>query len=107
MGGVDHGGDIFVRARRFFRHAAGRGTADEDAAFGEGVHELSSLPCFESLVPAHGSTGAMKVFTIHDFDTDPREIEFIPQARQFYQSFYLAWPYWLFFCSFVDAEWSG
>jgi hypothetical protein len=42
------------------------------------------------------------VFTVEGFDSDPREIEFIPEVRRFYQSFYLAWPYWLFFCSLAN-----
>lgn len=55
----------------------------------------TTLPKGKALRPFMGKM----VFTIEGFDFDPREIEFIPEIRRFYQRFYLAWPYWLFFCS--------
>lgn len=56
---------------------------------------LTNLPKGKALRPLMGKI----VFTVGGFDSDAREIEFIPEIRRFYQSFYLAWPYWLFFCS--------
>lgn len=47
--------------------------------------------------PLKAMMGRM-MFCIEGYDADPREIYLIPEARQFYQTFHDAWPYWRFFC---------
>jgi hypothetical protein len=43
------------------------------------------------------------IFLIDGYNEDSREINAIPQVRQFYQAFHQAWPYWLYFCN-LDSE---
>ena len=42
------------------------------------------------------------LFCIDGYDSDPREIQSIPEVRRFYSAFHEAWPYWLYFCN-LDA----
>src|SRR2546429_3454045 len=39
------------------------------------------------------------VFCVEGYDDDPREIQIIPEVRQFYSALHAAWPYWLYFCN--------
>jgi hypothetical protein len=43
------------------------------------------------------------IFLIDGYNEDSREINSIPEVRQFYQAFHKAWPFWHFFCS-LDTE---
>lgn len=38
------------------------------------------------------------LFAIDGYNDDPRELDTIPEVRQFYSAFHKAWPYWLYFC---------
>ena len=42
------------------------------------------------------------LFAITGYDDDPRELDSIPEVRQFYAAFRQAWPYWIYFCDLND-----
>jgi hypothetical protein len=42
------------------------------------------------------------VFSVDGWDSDPREIQTIPEIRSFYSAFHEAWPYWLCFCNLYE-----
>jgi hypothetical protein len=36
------------------------------------------------------------------YDDDPRELEYIPEVREWFGKLFEAWPYWSFFASRID-----
>ena len=38
----------------------------------------------------------------HGYDDDPREIEAIPEVREWFSKLFAAWPYWFFFVNRID-----
>ena len=62
------------------------------------LYALDALPTGRRL---RDMMGCM-VFCIQGYDDDPRELNSIPEVRQFYTAFHAAWPYWLYFCTLEE-----
>jgi hypothetical protein len=64
-----------------------------------------ALSALKSLSSDHSSAmsaeGAVTL-VFHGYDDDPRELEAIPEVRQWFAHLYEAWPYWSFFANRVD-----
>ena len=54
--------------------------------------DRSSAMCAEGAV----------TLVFHGYDNDPRELEAIPEVREWFAKLFEAWPYWSFFASRVD-----
>ena len=50
---------------------------------------------------AMSAEGAVTL-VFHGYDDDPREIEAIPEVREWFSKLFAAWPYWSFFASRID-----
>ena len=50
---------------------------------------------------AMSAEGAVTL-VFHGYDIDPRELEAIPEVREWFAKLFEAWPYWSFFASRVD-----
>lgn len=50
---------------------------------------------------AMSAEGAVTL-VFHGYDNDPRELEAIPEVREWFAKLYKSWPYWSFFASRVD-----
>ena len=50
---------------------------------------------------AMSAEGAVTL-VFHGYDSDPRELEAIPEVRQWFAKLFEAWPYWSFFASRID-----
>lgn len=50
---------------------------------------------------AMSAEGAVTL-VFHGYDDDPRELEAIPEVREWFAHLFAAWPYWSFFASRVD-----
>ncbi len=50
---------------------------------------------------AMSAEGAVTL-VFHGYDDDPRELEAIPEVREWFAKLFAAWPYWSFFASRVD-----
>ena len=50
---------------------------------------------------AMSAEGAVTL-VFHGYDDDPREIEAIPEVREWFAKLFAAWPYWSFFASRID-----
>jgi len=50
---------------------------------------------------AMGAEGAVTL-VFHGYDDDPRELEAIPDVREWFAKLFEAWPYWSFFASRID-----
>lgn len=44
------------------------------------------------------------VFTVVDYDADPREIHEIPEVRRFYGELWKVWPFWFYFLNLDTCE---
>lgn len=56
----------------------------------------------EQNLPSGPALKAMQgklLISVEGYDDDPRELHEFPEVRRFYQKFYQAFPYWLFFVS--------
>lgn len=63
------------------------------------VSALKSLSSDRS--SAMSAEGAVTL-VFHGYDDDPRELEAIPEVRQWFAQLNEAWPYWSFFASRID-----
>ena len=50
---------------------------------------------------AMSAEGAVTL-VFHGYDDDPRELEAIPEVREWFARLFEAWPYWSFFASRID-----
>ena len=50
---------------------------------------------------AMSAEGAITL-VFHGYDDDPRELEAIPEVREWFVHLFEAWPYWSFFASRID-----
>src|ERR1017187_1224079 len=50
---------------------------------------------------AMGAEGAVTL-VFNGYDDDPRELESIPEVREWFAKLFEAWPYWSFFLSRID-----
>lgn len=50
---------------------------------------------------AMGAEGAVTL-VFHGYEDDPRELEAIPDVREWFAKLFEAWPYWSFFASRID-----
>ena len=50
---------------------------------------------------AMSAEGAVSL-VFHGYDGDPRELEAIPEVREWFAKLFEAWPYWSFFASRID-----
>ncbi|MFA7269470.1 MAG: hypothetical protein WC073_09015 [Sterolibacterium sp.] len=50
---------------------------------------------------AMGAEGAVTL-VFHGYDDDPRELEGIPEVREWFAKLFEAWPYWSFFANRID-----
>ena len=50
---------------------------------------------------AMSAEGAVTL-VFHGYDDDPRELEAIPEVREWFANLFEAWPYWSFFASRID-----
>ena len=50
---------------------------------------------------AMSAEGAVTL-VFHGYDDDPREIEAVPEVREWFAKLFAAWPYWSFFASRID-----
>ncbi len=50
---------------------------------------------------AMSAEGAVTL-VFHGYDDDPRELEAIPEVREWFAKLFAAWPYWSYFASRVD-----
>ncbi|MDO8261729.1 MAG: chlororespiratory reduction 6 domain-containing protein [Gallionella sp.] len=63
------------------------------------------LPALKSLSgdrsSAMNAEGAVTL-VFHGYDDDPRELEAIPEVREWFAQLFAAWPYWSFFASRIE-----
>jgi hypothetical protein len=50
---------------------------------------------------AMSAEGAVTL-VFHGYDDDPRELDAIPEVREWFAKLFAAWPYWSFFASRID-----
>ena len=63
---------------------------------------LSALKSLSSDRSSAMSAEGAVTLVFHGYDDDPRELEAIPEVRQWFAQLNEAWPYWSFFASRID-----
>ena len=74
----------------------------EEVSTGEVSNVLSSLKILSrDRVSALSAEGTVTL-VFHGYDDDPRELEAIPEVRNWFAKLFNAWPYWAFFANRTD-----
>ena len=63
---------------------------------------LSSLKSFSSDRSSAMSAEGCVTLVFDGYDDDPRELESIPEVREWFAKLFEAWPYWSFFANRID-----
>ena len=63
---------------------------------------LSALKSLSSDRSSAMSAEGAATLVFHGYDGDPRELEAIPEVREWFAKLFEAWPYWSFFASRID-----
>ena len=63
---------------------------------------LSSLKSFSSDRSSAMSAEGCVTLVFDGYDDDPRELESIPEVREWFARLFEAWPYWSFFANRID-----
>ena len=63
---------------------------------------LSSLKSFSSDRSSSMSAEGSVTLVFDGYDDDPRELESIPEVREWFAKLFEAWPYWSFFANRID-----
>lgn len=63
---------------------------------------LSALRSLSSDRSSAMSAEGAVTLVFHGYDDDPRELECIPEVREWFARLFEAWPYWSFFASRID-----
>ena len=63
---------------------------------------LSALKSLSSDRASAMSAEDAVTLVFHGYDADPRELEVIPEVREWFAELFEAWPYWSFFASRID-----
>ena len=63
---------------------------------------LSALKCLSADQSSAMSAEGAVTLVFNGYDDDPRELEAIPEVREWFATLFKAWPYWSFFASRVD-----
>lgn len=71
-------------------------------AAGDISQVLLSLQNFTRDRAAALSAEGAVTLIFHGYDDDPRELEAIPEVREWFATLYRAWPYWSFFANRTD-----
>ena len=71
-------------------------------AAGDISEVLSSLKSLSGDRSSAMSAEGAVTLVFHGYDDDPRELEAIPEVREWFARLFEAWPYWSFFASRID-----
>ena len=71
-------------------------------ATGDISEVLSALKCLSADRSSAMSAEGAVTLVFNGYDDDPRELEAIPEVRDWFAKLYSAWPYWSFFASRID-----
>ena len=71
-------------------------------AAGDIAEVLSSLKILSGDRPSAMSAEGAVTLVFNGYDNDPRELESIPEVREWFAKLFEAWPYWSFFASRID-----
>src|SRR5450755_1503361 len=63
---------------------------------------LSSLKSLSGDLSSAMSAEGAVTLVFNGYDDDPRELESIPEVREWFAKLFEAWPYWSFFASRID-----
>ena len=63
---------------------------------------LSALKCLSADQSSAMSAEGAVTLVFNGYDDDPRELDCIPEVRDWFARLFEAWPYWSFFASRVD-----
>ncbi len=63
---------------------------------------LTALKSLSSDRSSAMSAAGAVTLVFHGYDDDPRELEAIPEVREWFAKLFEAWPYWSFFASRID-----
>ncbi len=63
---------------------------------------LTALKSLSSDRSSAMSAEGTVTLVFHGYDDDPRELEAIPEVREWFANLFKAWPYWPFFASRID-----
>ena len=71
-------------------------------AAGDIAEVLSSLKSLSGDRSSAMSAEGAVTLVFNGYDDDPRELESIPEVREWFAKLFEAWPYWSFFASRID-----
>jgi len=71
-------------------------------AAGDIAEVLSSLKSLSGDRSSAMSAEGAVTLVFNGYDNDPRELESIPEVREWFAKLFEAWPYWSFFASRID-----